>query len=163
MEETERLKAKALKILHPIKEADPLQQYIIKPEAKAGRSKAGYKLPDYFLVYFLFDELLNYKDLGQFEKVAWSFPIDYNGKLFHIEFRKFGLGLFVKDIANDEKDAEEVVKKINGAVKSVTPFFDIVADRAILSSQLSVKNNSKDLYDSIIFSMFSINSKSNYI
>ena len=113
MIEIEKYKDIALKRLYPIKPADD------KTEAKKGflfsavRSDAGRSLPDYYLIYFLFSDLLGFKNLGQFEKIAWSFPIDYNGKAFLIEHRKFGVGVFVQDKEKDEKLAEEITKKIN--------------------------------------------------
>lgn len=49
------------------------------------------KLPSYYLVYFLLIDLLGFKNLGRFEKIAWSIPIDYHGKAFLLEHGKFGL------------------------------------------------------------------------
>ncbi len=63
----------------------------------AERTDAGRNLPPYYLVYFLFVDLLGYKNLGQSEKVAWSVPIDYNGTAYLLEHRKFGMGLFASD------------------------------------------------------------------
>src|SRR5687767_4521076 len=52
------------------------------------RTEAGRSVPPYYLIYFLFVELLEFPDLGRSEKVAWSVPIDYKGKVFIIEHRK---------------------------------------------------------------------------
>ena len=51
----------------------------------AKRSEAGRSLPPYYLVYFLLVDLLGFKNFGQFEKVSWSVPIDYQGSAFLIE------------------------------------------------------------------------------
>lgn len=103
-------------------------------------------MPLYYLVYFLFAELLDFENLGQFEKVAWSFPIDYKGRAFLIEFRKFGIGVFVQDIERDEDDAAQIVKRINGAVKCARPFFDNIAEEAVKASLLNVTNKNRELY-----------------
>ena len=112
----------------------------------AKKSRASYDLPEYYLIYFLLNDLLGFKNIGKFEKIAWSFPIDYNGKAFLIEFRKFGVGVFVQEIENDEPLAVEIVKKIKGAVKSARPYFDHLAKEAVKKSELNIVNNNQKLY-----------------
>jgi hypothetical protein len=55
---------------------------------KAKRTNAGRALPPYYLFYFLLIDLLGFKNLGKFEKVSWSVPIDFKGRAFLIEHRK---------------------------------------------------------------------------
>jgi hypothetical protein len=143
----DKYKQTALKILTPIKPAD---KNIIAKENflfTAEQSNAGRGLPEYFLVYFLFNDLLGFKNLGKFEKIAWSFPIDYNGQAFLVEYRKFGVGVFVQDKETDEIEAEEIVKKINGAIKSIRPFYDHLAEEAVKKSEFNIVNNNEMLYD----------------
>ena len=146
MFDKERYKIKALKILSPIKPVDKNTIATKDFLLRARRSRASYDLPLYYLVYFLFAELLDFENLGQFEKVAWSFPIDYKGRAFLIEFRKFGIGVFVQDIERDEDDAAQIVKRINGAVKCARPFFDNIAEEAVKASLLNVTNKNRELY-----------------
>ena len=113
----------------------------------AKRSKAGSHLPEYYLVYFLFVDLLGFKDLGQFEKVAWSVPIDFHGRGFLIEHRKFGLGLFISDDPNDENAATEIVGLIQRGVKEAEPYFTWKAQEAVKDSKLNVVNNARELYE----------------
>ena len=101
MSQKEKYKDVALKILSPIKSVDNIQDEDIIFNSQ--RSLAGQKLPEYFLIYFLLSDLLGFKNLGQFEKIAWSFPVKYKGNFFLIDYRKFGVGVFVKDKLNDEK------------------------------------------------------------
>jgi hypothetical protein len=42
------------------------------------------------VVYFLLVDLLGFKNLGTFEKIAWSVPVDFEGRAFLIEHRKAG-------------------------------------------------------------------------
>lgn len=146
MIDIEKIKEIALKILFPIK---PINNETIIKSHPFGfvRSKAGSKLPEHFLIYFLFSELLEFKDSGRFEKVAWSFLIDFNGKAFTIEYRKFGVGIFVQEPEHDEAVAEEIVKKINKAVKSARHFFDYIAEKAVQESQFNVINNNRELFN----------------
>lgn len=151
MTDIEKYKEKALKILSPIKQISDKTKADDKFLFNAIRSKSGSKLPEYYLVYFLFADLLKFKNLGQFEKIAWSIPIDYNGKAFLIEHRKFGIGVFVQDIETDEKDAEEITKKISGAVKSIRPYYDHIAEQAVKKSELNVTNNNRKLFERFDF------------
>lgn len=143
----EKYKQTALKILYPIKLTDNNTSAKENFLFSAARSDAGRGLPEYFLVYFLFNDLLQFKNLGRFEKIAWSFPIDYNGKAFLIEYRKFGVGVFVQDKEKDELEAEEIVKKINAAIKSVRPFYDYLAEVAVKKSEFNIVNNNRTLYE----------------
>lgn len=145
MFDKEKYKQTALKILSPIKSAGSTTRASDKFLFTAQRSNAGRDLPEYYLIYFLFADLLGFKNLGQFEKIAWSFPIDYNGKAFLIDYRKFGVGIFVQDPVADEKDAEAISKKIVGAIKSIRPFYDFIAEEAVKSSQFNVNNHNYQL------------------
>lgn len=146
MIDIDKYKTIALERLSPIKPID--DKTIAKKDFlfSAVRSDSGRKLADYYLVYFLFADLLGFKNLGQFEKVAWSFPIDYNGKAFLIEHRKFGVGVFVQDKEKDEVIAEEITKKINSAVKSIKKYYDYIAEKAVLGSKFNVVNNNRQLF-----------------
>lgn len=101
----------------------PLKQAGSSAAFWGNRSDAGRSLPPYYLVYFLFIDLLEFEDLGRSEKVAFSIPIEFNKKILMIEYRKFGLGIFIKN-AGDEKEAEEVAKKIRSGVKAARSYFE---------------------------------------
>ena len=103
-------------------------------------------MPPYYLVYFLLVDLLGFKNLGQFEKISWSVPIDYQGKAFLIEHRKFGVGVFVHDLDKDEGAALDIVTHIKKATKAAEPFFDWLADKAVEASSVNVTNNSDTLF-----------------
>ncbi|MCA1793514.1 MAG: hypothetical protein LC660_06500 [Desulfobacteraceae bacterium] len=108
----------------------------------ASRTDAGRSLSPYYLVYFLFVDLLGYKNLGEFEKVSWSVPIDYKGTAYLLEHRKLGMGLFAGDKANQETECQEIVKKISEAVKAARPYFEWVANEAAKRADLNVLNHS---------------------
>lgn len=142
------LSAKIQKILEPIasvvsKDTMADKNFLFT----ADRTDAGRSLPPYYLVYFLFVDLLGYKNLGQFEKVAWSVPIDYNGTAYLLEHRKMGMGLFASDKKNQEGECRDIVKKINKAVKVAQPYFEWVANEAAKQSKLNVLNHSLRLHD----------------
>lgn len=135
----------AMRAIAPIRTADSSTSAEPDFLFSAKRSDAGRELPPYYLVYFLLVDLLGFKNLGQFEKVAWSVPIDYEGQAFLIEHRKFGVGVFVRDPATQEVQAGEIVARIKKAVKLAEPFFDWMADQAMEASKLNVTNETDDL------------------
>ncbi len=133
--------------LHPLKPVDSETQDPRDMHFHGHRAEAGSSLPPYYLVYFLLVELLDFKNLGQFEKVAWSVPVDYNGRGFLIEHRKFGLGIFVQDIEQDEPIAAKIAARIRKAVSIAEPYFEWLADQAADGSDLNVVNRAAELYD----------------
>lgn len=142
----EKLKSDALKILSPLKSVDKETMADKDFLFKAQKSEWSAKLPPYYLIYFLLSELCGFKDLGQFEKIAWSFPVDYDGKAFLIEYRKFGVGIFIHG-KEDEAIAKIIASKINGAVKKVQPYYSYIAEQAVQNARLNVHNNNRDLFE----------------
>jgi hypothetical protein len=113
----------------------------------AQRTNAGRSLPEYYLCYFLLVDLLGFKDLGQFEKISWSVPIDYKGVAYLIEHRKMGLGVFAQNAEAQEEDVKDIVKKITKAVRLARPFFEWKAQEAAKQSSLNVKNYNRRLFE----------------
>lgn len=144
--ELEHVRQKALRAIAPLKPVDASTKADPKLLFNARRTDAGRQLPPYYLVYFLLIDLLDFKNIGQFEKVAWSVPVDYEGQAFVIEHRKLGLGVFAEDPGRDEEAAREIVVRIQKAVKAAQPFFDFLADEAVAQSQVNVVNNSSELF-----------------
>lgn len=145
--EFEPIKQAALRALGPVRPADSNTQADQKFLFTAQRTRAGNDLPAYYLVYFLLVDLLGFKNLGQFEKISWSVPIDFNGRAFLIEHRKMGLGVFAHDPKAEEDAARAIVIRIQKGVKAARPFFDWLATQAVQNSQVNVLNNSESLLD----------------
>lgn len=72
-------------------------------------------------------DFLQFKNLGQWEKIVWCVPIDFNGEAYLMEHRKFEVGVFVRGPKTQEIAAEKTVDHINKAVKVSQPFFDLLA------------------------------------
>jgi hypothetical protein len=113
---------------------------------EARRTNAGRDLPHYYLVYFLLVELLRFPDLGKFEKIAWSVPIDFEGAIYLVEHRKLGVGIFCENPDAHEDEAKRIVSLIMKGVKVADPFFRSIADDAVNQSRVNVKNNSSLLF-----------------
>ena len=117
----------------------------------AKRTEAGRNLPEYYLVYFLLVDLLGFKNLGQFEKVAWSVPLDFRGRAFLIDHRKFGIGLFAGELPSDEVDSAEIVECIRRGVKAAEPYFEWRAQQAVRQSELNVVNRAGELFERYLY------------
>lgn len=146
MIDIDQVRAAAARAISPLKPADK-----DTPAGKdflfgAARTDAGRSLPPHYLVYFLLVDLLDFRNLGQFEKIAWSVPVEFNGKAFLIEHRKFGLGIFAGEVPRDESEAAEVAKLIIRAVKAAQPYFAWRADEAAKASELNVVNRAPELF-----------------
>ncbi|MFU1636039.1 hypothetical protein [Aeromonas veronii] len=145
-DDIELLKDRCYSAISPVKRADqntPTEKHFL---FNAKRTQAGRSLPPYYLVYFLLVDLLKFKNLGQFEKVSWSIPIEFNGKAFVVEYRKLGVGVFAADLEKDEEDAKEIVRLIHKGVKAARVYFEWVASEAVANSKLNVTNNCPELY-----------------
>jgi hypothetical protein len=112
----------------------------------AKRTDAGQHLPEPYLVYFLLVELLGFPHTGIDEKVAWTVPLEYQGQTFTVEHRKMGLGLFTPNPEAHSIAAEEIVNRIQKAVKEAQPFFDWYADQQVAASAINVLNHSAQLF-----------------
>lgn len=151
-DEIEKLKKKVEAILDPISSAVDKGTKADKNFLfSAVRTDAGRSLPPYYLVYFLFVDFLGYKNLGQFEKVSWSVPIDYNGTAYLLEHRKLGMGLFAGDKESQESECQKIVKKISKAVKVAQPYFEWIANEAAKRADLNVLNHSLRLHERYLF------------
>ena len=142
--ELELTRAAARRAIGSIKPADPSAHKNFPFSGE--RTNGGRSLPPYYLVYFLLVDLLGFPNLGQFEKVAWSVPIEFDGQVFWIEHRKLGLGVFIDNPAAHEAQAEDIVRLIKKGVKEAAPFFAWLASQAVEGSKLNVSNRSESLF-----------------
>jgi hypothetical protein len=124
----------------------------------SSRTKRGGSLPPYYLVYFLLVDLLQFPHMGQWEKTAWTVPVRYRGRLYGIEHRKAGLGVFAPNLEpqprmsgrpteEQEADAQEIASLIAKAVAAAKPYFEWRAEQAASGNQLNVLNKSSSLFE----------------
>ena len=125
--------------------------------ALSSRTNAGRELPPYYLVYFLLVDLLGFPYLGRWEKTAWIVPVRIGGRLYGIEHRKMGLGVFAPALnptatrsgtptAQQEDDATEIVACIRRAVTAAEPYFEWRAEQAATGAHLNVLKRSPGLF-----------------
>lgn len=155
----ESVRNAALAALGDIKPAGPPQGDESHALMMASRTNGGRGLPPYYLVYFLLVDLLGFPNLGQWEKVAWIVPVRYSGRLYSIEHRKMGLGIFAPTYRSElqqmgsaivsgkpseeaEQHAREMCDLIKQAVEKAEPYFEWRAEQAVVGNGLNVVNNS---------------------
>lgn len=149
--EMQSVHARALRALCDVRPANGQAQGLAGFWSKAQRTDAGRRLPEYYLVYFLLVELLEFPHQGPEEKVAWSIPLDFRGTLFTLEHRKMGLGLFHPEPDRVVADSTEIVNRIHKATKAAQPFFDWLADTQVAQSAMNVVNHSQPLYERYLY------------
>jgi hypothetical protein len=147
----------ARKAVLPIKAADSNTEADQKFLFTATRTDAGRKLPPYYLVYFLLVDLLGFPNLGRFEKLAWSVPIDFEGLAYLIDHRKFGVGVFAREGEESERQARRIVGLIHNGVAVAKPFFRWMAENAVRASELNVRNVGITVNYSSVMSSLEIN------
>jgi hypothetical protein len=128
----------------------------------SSRTNGGRDLPPYYLVYFLLVDLLGFPNLGKWEKTAWTVPIRFQGRLYGIEHRKMGLGIFAPTLGSKartsarptdaaEADAREISALVRKAVNVAEPYFEWRAEQAATGINVNVLNNSDWLFDRYVF------------
>ncbi|AEA60529.1 hypothetical protein [Burkholderia gladioli] len=121
-------------------------------------TNAGKDLPAYYLVYFLLIDLLKFPHLGRWEKTAWAVPVRLGGKLYGVEHRKMGIGVFAPNhdpsasrsgfaSDGDEADAREIVRRIRRAVDLASPYFEWRARTAAKGRDINVVNTAAVLFE----------------
>ena len=144
------LKRDVLNAIAPIKEAPKswhLGDFVYN--AKRTNTNAGRQLSEYYLVYFLLVDLLDFAVVPSWalDKTAWSVCIDFLERPYFIEHRKFGLGVFAQDLSVDEEPSKEIVRLIRRGVDIAKPYFISRATAAVNTSELNVTNKSDTLYE----------------
>lgn len=109
------------------------------------RTSAGYDLPPYYLVYFLLADLLDFPVLGQQEKVAWSIVLLYEDRVYVVEHRKLGFGIFAKD--KDDPSVPLIVSSLKKAVGLALPYYRNRAETALSSSRINLLQKSHHLLE----------------
>lgn len=149
--ELEGVREAARRAIDPIKPADANTRADPKLLFSASPTEAGRGLPPYYLVYFLLVDLLGFRDLGRFEKLAWSVPIDFEGEAYLIEHRKFGVGVFARKGGDSERQAQRIVARIKKGVKVAKSFFRWMAANAVEESKINISNVSIRLFERYVY------------
>ena len=145
--DTKAAEERALSAIRPIKRVELSHQEWAHVSARSKRTEAGNQLPEYYLVYFLLVELLDFERSPSGEKLAWSIPLEFEGHIYLVEYRKLGLGIFAPISPDAERQAARIVRLIKKGVRRSQPYFRLRAKQAVENSSVAVMNHSNRLYD----------------
>lgn len=140
----------------PRSEAEPKGLFL------SSRTNGGRDLPPFYLVYFLLVDLLRFPSMGKWEKSAWTVSVRYQGRLYGVEHRKMGLGIFAPNLDPDarmgttpseeaEADAREISALIKKGVSAAEHYFEWRAEQVVNGVNLNVVNHSAGLFDRYTF------------
>ena len=149
--ELERVRDAARRAIGPLKPADRSGRAAPDFLFTAKDTNASRDLPPFYLIYFLLVDLLGFQNLGRFEKLDWSIPVDLDGVAYLIEHRKFGVGVFAGDAPNVEEQAKRIAILVSKGVKVAAPFFRWMADSAVQQSQINIRNVGKKLFGRYVY------------
>lgn len=159
----QRIRNAALKAIGELEPAGaPKSETEPKGLFLSSRTNGGRDLPPYYLVYFLLVDLLKFPYMGKWEKSAWTVPVRYKGRLYGIEHRKTGFGIFAPNLDPDarmstapseeaEADSREISALIKKGVSAAEPYFEWRAEQVVDGVDLNVVNHSNSLFDRYMF------------
>jgi len=93
---------------------------------------------------------------------VWAVPVRYRGRLYVIEHRKMGLGIFAPNLdptarmsgtpsQQAEEDARAIAALLTTAVSIAEPYFKWRAEQAVSTSALNVVNRTDELFDRYVY------------
>lgn len=162
-EAMQRVRNKALRAIGELEPAgSPRSPDEPKGLFLSSRTNGGRDLPLYYLVYFLLVDLLQFPHMGRWEKSAWTVPVRYKGRLYGIEHRKMGLGIFAPNLDHGsgigtspseeaEADAREIALLVKKGVSAAEAYFEWRAEQVVNGVNLNVVNCSEPLFDRYMF------------
>ena len=154
----EKIRVAAREALGKIVPAEtPLSKKDLKGLMFSSATDGGRDLPPYYLIYFLMVELLGFSNLGQRKNAAWVIPIRFRGRLYGIEYRDSGPGIFTPNPDPDagmdtppakeaQRESLEIAALIRQALAAADPWFKWRAGQAASGNDLNVVNDSEWLF-----------------
>jgi len=107
----------------------------------------GIPFHDYYLVFLLLIDLLGFKYLGPFEKVAYIIPVDFEGQHYSIVYAKFGMRIECSEGGNPEA----VYAAVKRGIKAARPYYLWRAKEASITSHLNLESKCPQLWEKYIF------------
>ena len=114
---------RALNEIRPITPASISQEEWRQVAVQSYRTNYGNRLPEYYLVYMLLVDLLSFDAFGPFDKLAWSIPIEFQGKVYLVEHRQRGLGVFAPRFPDAELQVARILRRISNAISAAEDYF----------------------------------------
>lgn len=92
------------------------------------------------IIYLIFVSLLDYRDLGKREKVAWIIPFIFKGDHYIISYEKFGLRLRSMNKNIEKEIIEELFSKLKSAIKIGDQILEPAVKKQIKNGNITIRN-----------------------
>lgn len=102
---------------------------------------------EYYLIFLLLVDLLGFKYLGPFEKVAYIIPVGYKGARYTIVYAKFGMRIEYKE-GGSPKDVYDAIKR---GMRAAKKYYLWRATEASTTSNLNLISKCPPLWDKYMF------------
>lgn len=102
---------------------------------------------DYYLVFLMMVDLLEFEYFGPYEKLAYGIPVEFDGLVYSINYQKFGMRIE----CSEGGDGEKLYKRIQKGIKAAKPYFLWRAEQASTSSDLNLVSKCPDLWEKYQF------------
>lgn len=138
----EKTRENAIRAITPLKKPQSNNQ-----GSGSGAVFKGIPHHEYYLIFLLLVDLLDFKYLGPGEKVAYIIPVEFEGRHYSIVYAKFGMKIEYPEGGN----AEAVYAAIKKGMKAARPYYLWRAEAASTSSDLNLISKCPQLWDKYIF------------
>jgi len=102
---------------------------------------------EYYLIFLLLVDLLGFKYLGPGEKVAYTIPINFEGRRHSIVYAKFGM----KIVFSEGGDGEAVYAALKNGMRAAKRYYLWRAEEASVTSDLNLISKCPQLWDKYVF------------
>ena len=114
---------------------------VSKPSKSAGITGRytvfkGVPHSEYYLIFLMLVDLLEYEYFGPYEKIAYGIPIEFDGLSYSINYQKFGMRIE----CSEGGDGANFYKIIRKGIKAAKPYFLWRAEQASTSSNLNLES-----------------------
>lgn len=97
---------------------------------------------EYYLIFLMMVDLLEYKYFGPYEKLAYGIPIQFENMIYSVNYEKFGMRIE----CSEGGDGARVYEEIRKGIKAAKPYFLWRAEQASTSSNLNLESKCPKLW-----------------
>lgn len=101
----------------------------------------------YYLIYMLLVDLLDFEYFGPFEKLTYAIPIEHEGLIYGVNYQKFGMRI----IYSEGGDPEAVYNTLKRGMKAARPYYLWRAEQASETDNLNLVSKCTALWGKYIF------------
>ncbi|MES2674343.1 MAG: hypothetical protein V4660_08885 [Pseudomonadota bacterium] len=162
-DEFDKLRKKVLRALSNIQPAGSPRSEREPMALMLSSTTRGWKSPPpYYLIYFMFVDLLKFPRMGSWEKSAWTIPVRYRDRLYALEHQKMGLRICApnedptarmsgRPSEQQQEDSDQIAIEVGKALREAGPYFDWRAEQEAKGNRLNVLNHSNWLFERYLF------------